>query len=711
MSGEYNLGDFEKGEILKKQMTFGRLFKPGSAARNSIGIFFNKEISYLTLIDYTNYNNNTEINTEYSRAKWKVRFGFICLKIAESNERFNFNVYELILEKCILDNQVILALAKNPYISLKIATKLNELDLPVNQMKDLQLVLISNSSEELTTSFLKKITRPIKILSYLSPIEWDSPEYLETINESLTKNLHERVKKLGIKLQTSVSIFGGQANFEITKEGNIDLTKSIRACNELGEFLLSNSDPKEGSIVKYEEVQTENIFDLLNPNNTESIIGMVARIKEFFAEFESKWGIIGLNVKKLNSPLWRVAHKLSEDFCITLADEFFWKCDKEKSSNCGRSLDTKYKFKVINIINAKFEGETKITEKLNKFNVDLGQIIYSSLTINDVDWKIAFEFRNINLSDEELEEKMELNFKELVKYRNVYKHLLSELQKTELQSTEDLELERMKEITEQKLLAEGPLAIAQKEFEEALSVIGDPLKYVKAEMLRRMHEKTLEIDEKFRIQPFLQSFWDEINQNTFELEQLKSFRPPKSITNEDGKRVLETHEESKSAFFKLINNLLIGNGNITRALNPNNDPSIPSPQAQIKDFYKQLCAKYIPESVLDETGITVNAAEVDNNIFNNPQLNLPPIYLEFLSTLLDKLIARYEEALKERVEYEKYRSQDSIYLNITNKLKNERLKITRGLDSSVSDLIIAEIQKIIIVQNALEKGLRVTKIR
>jgi hypothetical protein len=235
-----------------------------------------------------------------------------------------------------------------------------------------------------------------------------------------------------------------------------------------------------------------------------------------------------------------------------------------------------------------------------------------------------------------------------------------------------------------------------------LAVIGDPLEYVKAEMLRRMHEKTMEIDEKFRIQPFLQSFWNEINQNTFELEQLKSFRPPKNIINEDGKQVLETQQESKSAFFKLLDNLFIGNGKITRALNPDSNLSIPSPQSQIKDFYNQLNAKYLPASILDETGKTINTKEVDNNIFNNPELNVPKVYLEILSDLLEKLRVRYEKTLKERIEYEKNKPQNSLVVNI----RKERLKINQGVDTSISALIQQEIDKILVVQNALEIGIQ-----
>jgi hypothetical protein len=273
---------------------------------------------------------------------------------------------------------------------------------------------------------------------------------------------------------------------------------------------------------------------------------------------------------------------------------------------------------------------------------------------------------------------------------------LSELQKTELPTAEKLQLERMKELAEQKLIAEGPLVIAQRDFEASLALVGDPVEYVKLEELRRMEEKITGINEKKRIQPFLQSFWDEINQNIFELEQLKSFKLPDCVVMPNGKSVLESNGGAKASFFKLINNLFVGNGTITRALNPSGDSSIPSPQAQIKDFYRQLCAKYIPESILDENGNTINLDKV-----NNPELNVPKEYLKILSDLLEKLRLKYE------IEKEKNKKQSSLILNI----RKERTQINGKLDTELSTLVQKEIDKIIIVQNALKNSIRENQFR
>jgi hypothetical protein len=641
------------------------------------------------------------VNIEKVRFNVKIKQKFMAedYDLINYEEMDNLDFPGIEIDQISADNGDLTRLASNIRISFADAKKLCE----TNLSKDIQLALASNPSEELPLRFLRSISVLVEnrdTLRLFSPVS----EYVGRTKKAVEWNIIERVHKLALEVEKSSQIFGGKVNTGISKPDFIDLTKSIRACNELGEFLLSNSDPKEGSIVKYEEVIPENIFDILNPNNPESLIGVVARIKEFFAEFEEKWGSIVLNAMKLNPPLWRVASKLNEDFIISIKDlvksdmNTYW-CGNRRFE----SGDIDLQLKVVTIINANFPEGKKVFKLGQAYKADLEKVLNGLFdVVSDGAFRIAFDLKELNLANDAYTQEIQVNFDALFMYRDVYKHILAELKNTELPTSEQLKLAELERLEEQKLIAEGPLAIAQREFDENLSSIGDPLEYVKAEMLRRMHEKTMEIDEKFRIQPFLQSFWDEINQNTFELEQLKSFRPPKSIINEDGKQVLETQEESKSAFFKLIDNLFIGNGRITRALNPSNNPSIPSPQSQIKDFYKQLCQKFIPESVLDDLGNVVNTKVVDNNIFNNPQLNIPPIYLEFLSTLLDKLRARYEEVLKERIKFEKSTSQDSIYLNITNQLKRERLKITRGLDNSVSNLIIAEIKKVAIVQRALE---------
>jgi hypothetical protein len=709
MSGEYNLGDFEKGEMLKKQMTFGRLFKPGSAIRDSLGLYFNEIIDRVTLQEFIKSRCNLKSSFDIEN-KWLIRLHTVCLSIIQSDEIFELGVFELIFDQFSNDVDILTALAKNPNISLELAEKLCK----PYESNETNLALASNLGEELTLRFFHGLYDPF-------------PFYLPSeIEKAVKENIEKRTIKLVEELSRSAVIFGGKENETIVKNNFIDLTRSIRACNDLGEFI--NSIPITPNnlitdIVKYEEVKHESILDLLNSNNPESLIGVVARIKEFFAEFvldpkglslidlispfktsELLWTGARINTLKSIYPLWKVASKLNEDFIISVKDlvksdiNTYW-CGNRRFE----SEDIDLHLKVVTIINANFPQGKKVFKQGQAYKANLEKVFNGLFdVVSDGAFRVAFDLKELNLANDAYTQEIKVNFDGLVMYRDIYKHILAELQKTKLPSAEDLELEKMKQLAEQKLIAEGPLAIAQREFDENLASIGDPLEYVKSEMLRRMHEKTMEIDEKFRIQPFLQSFWDEINQNTFELEQLKSFRPPKNIINEDGKQVLETQEESKSAFFRLIGNLFIGNGKITRALNPDSNLSIPSPQSQIKDFYNQLNAKYLPASILDETGKTINTKEVDNNIFNNPELNIPKVYLEILFDLLEKLRMKYKVVLEERVEFEKNKTQNSLVVNI----RKERLKINQGVDVSISTLIQKEIKKILVVQNALETGIQ-----
>jgi hypothetical protein len=83
------------------------------------------------------------------------------------------------------------------------------------------------------------------------------------------------------------------------------------------------------------------------------------------------------------------------------------------------------------------------------------------------------------------------------------------------------------------------------------------------------------------------------------------------------------------------------------------------------------------------------------------------VYLKTLTDLLEKLRVRYEQSLKERIEFEKNESQNSLIINI----RNERLKINQGLDSTVSVLIQQEIDKVLIVQTALKNAFRENQFR
>jgi hypothetical protein len=693
MSEEYNLGDFENNEIPNKKLTFGDIIDINMIPDHGLSIFENividlDSIQRLIVIDSFQKSVTDKsfyANTIEANSKFKSK---VCARIAELQHKFEPKVYNTIFKEFNDNSEVLSALAQNPNISLELAKKLCKIKKP----KDIQLGLASNSGEELTLEFLENVPKSAAFDYY--PFGEANSE----IGFAVENNIFVREQNLTRELSRSVNVFGECRNEGLNCKRNIDLNRSIRACNDLGEFLQSipiEPNYTEMALVRYEEVLPENIFDLLNPNNPESLVGMVIRIKEFFAEFESKWGIIGLSAMKLNSPLWRVAQRLDEDFRICIEN---YTLTDYRHPRWG-FLQT-WSSKSLVIYNS---GGPNLSKYEAGYENDLIDIFKGIKEIKPYCfWKINFDPEVLIFSSRYRVEELRSVFDELVKYRDAYKHILAELQKTKLPSAEDLELEKMKQLAEQKLLAEGPLTIAQREFDENLSSIGDPLEYIKS-------EQTKQANENIRIQPFLQSFWDDINQGISEIEHLNNFQSPNYITNQGGEQLLESNEQAKTSFLKLINNLFIGNGNITRALNPSNDPLIPSPQSQIKDFYKQLNAKFIPKTILDENGKSLNKAEIDNNIFNNPELNLPHVYLEFVSTLLQKLRIRYEEILKERIEFEKVGSQDSVYLNITNQLKRERLKITKGLDVSVSDMISAEIEKVSIVQAALAQGLKANK--
>ena len=802
MPQEFDPNNFER-ESNPNKITYGELLAEenfDSDQLEALAGFMNKEINFGTynlLFEHVEHMSE-ESGKDYKRAfSIKKVFAVACDQIAKSNSVIDSKIFDLLWNRNSKEHEKLLEIAANPNISSKLISE------ALSSNSEIGQAVASNSSPKLKYSRLASIPKSNSNIMFGLIIDKNFAKIVDTNVSQRFNNLANTISETNeifgtsIESQSADSVFTSlltqdpRNHKKIPTFNLIDLVPSIQACNEIGIYFQNEyiePNYKETAVVKYEEVKAENLKNLLDSRNPESLVGVVARITEFFAGLESTvQGKAQLSFLLKTNIFWIVAYKFIEDFKIQLEDKVIispenpnlefeikrmsiinLKIDLENQSFINDPIfnaatkNNKVSKEIFDLF-CSFTGEhadtisddvslenmesimlalvyVKESRKLSKLNQSLfdsysnGPQFFRNITvqsyaekilekrkyrkikasiqdlflcmpnfhldftIDDANLDIANRLRNqsLNKNDEK-----EIVFDELRNARNVYKDILSKLQNTKLPTAEELQLSKMAGIEEQKLIAEGEVAIAQKEYDQILETIGDPVEYAKNGELKRFLKRLIMNKEKIRVQPFLQSFWDSVNQNIVEVDQLKYFDVP-NYKNENEKYVLESGGEAKAMFFRLITNLFIGNGRITRGLNPDGDPTIKSPQSQIKDFYRQLCTKYIPLIILDEKQKVTNQAEVDNNIFSNSELILPMPFLEIILQLLEKLKSKYEEELKSVISNE----SDNLQNNFITKLKNERTMISGTFEPSLSDLIKLEIEKVDLVLAAIKIGLK-----
>ena len=792
MPQEFDPNNFERQSNPNKKITFGELLARKSFDSDQLEILAEYKDKEIDLDSFCSLQQHLDKSSEGTGKDYKKAisieevFDVACDQIAKSNSVIDSRIYDLLWNRYSKEHEKLLEIAANPNISSKLIREALFSNCEIVQ------AVSSNSSPRLKYPRLASI--PKKNSKVMLGFRID-----QKLAKIVDANISQRFNKLSNTISETNEIYGTSIESQSTDSSFnsllkqdpknhkkiptfniIDLVPSIQACNEIATYFQNEyiePNYKETAVVKHEEVKAENLKNLLDSRNPESLVGVVARITEFFAVLESTvQGKAQLSFLLKTNIFWIVAYKFIEDFRIQLEDKIIispenpdlefeikrmsiinLKIDLENQSFINDPIfnaatknnkvpkviyDLFYTFSDDNIdaISDGLNSETvdsimlalvyhKDARKLSKLNQSLlddhpnGAQFFRNITLEGFAKKILekrkykkikksiqdlflsipnfhldFTNQSLNKNDEK-----EVVFGELKKVRDMYKDILSKLQKTELPSAEELQLLKMAEIEEQKLIAESEDVIAQKEYDEILETVGDPVEYAKYEKLQKFYTSLIEkLKPKSKIQPFLRSFWDDVSQNIVTVDQLKFFDLPNTVI-EGKENVLESNSEAKAMFFRLITNLFIGNGKITRGLNPDLDPSISSPQSQIKDFYKQLCTKYIPAAILDENEKVTNQAEVDNNIFENPNLKLPEPFLEITLQLLEKLKSKYEEKLKGVTPNEPDNLQD----NFITDLKNERVKIDESLDLSLSDLIKLEIEKVELVACAIKKSLEV----